>query len=103
MGTTLGLILAAYLKLVAQNLLLVLLALGFGMTEFMRYVHIDPLLSFLTAGFVVQNLSAQGEKLLHALVDRLLRYNSAWRLDEKGRGLFFGSPRLDVVVVGRPQ
>jgi Kef-type K+ transport system membrane component KefB len=30
-------------------------------------VHIDPLLSFLTAGFVVQNLSAQGEKLLHAV------------------------------------
>lgn len=67
MGTTLGLLLAAYLKLVGKNLLLVLLALGFGMTEFMRYVHIDPLLSFLTAGFVVQNLSAQGEKLLHAV------------------------------------
>lgn len=67
LGTTLGLMLAAYLRLVAQNLLLVLLALGFGMTEFMRYVHIDPLLSFLTAGFVVQNFSAQGEKLLHAV------------------------------------
>jgi hypothetical protein len=48
-------------------------------------------------------LQTEGEKLVHALVDRLLRYNSAWRLDEKGRGLFFGSPRLDVVVVGRPQ
>lgn len=67
MGTTLGLLLAAYLKLVGQHLLLVLLALGFGMTDFMRYVHIDPLLSFLTAGFVVQNLSDQGEKLLHAV------------------------------------
>ncbi|HYO97696.1 MAG TPA: cation:proton antiporter [Polyangiaceae bacterium] len=67
MGTTLGLLLAAYLKLVGKNLLLVLLALGFGMTEFMRYVHIDPLLSFLTAGFVVQNLSDQGDKLLHAV------------------------------------
>jgi Kef-type K+ transport system membrane component KefB len=67
MGTTLGLILAAYLKAVGKNLLLVLLGLGFGMTEFMRYVHIDPLLSFLTAGFVVQNLSAQGEHLLDAV------------------------------------
>lgn len=67
MGTTLGLLLVLYLKLVKHNLLVVLLALGFGMTEFMRYVHIDPLLSFLTAGFVVQNLSAQGEKLLHAV------------------------------------
>lgn len=67
MGTTLGLLLVLYLKLVEHNLLVVLLVLGFGMTEFMRYVHIDPLLSFLTAGFVVQNLSAQGEKLLHSV------------------------------------
>lgn len=66
-GTTLGLILAAYLKIVGRHLLLVLLALGFVLTEFMRYVHIDPLLSFLTAGFVVQNLSAQGERLLEAV------------------------------------
>lgn len=66
-GTTLGLALAAYLRLVGKNLLLVLLALGFGLTEFMRYIHIDPLLSFLTAGFVVQNLSLQGDKLLHAV------------------------------------
>jgi Kef-type K+ transport system membrane component KefB len=67
MGTTLGLALAVYLRLVAKNLLLVLLALGVVATEFMRYVHIDPLLSFLTAGFVVQNLTNQGEKLLHAV------------------------------------
>ncbi len=66
-GTTLGLVLAAYLRLVGKNLILVLLALGFGLTEFMRYIHIDPLLSFLTAGFVVQNLSNQGDKLLHAV------------------------------------
>lgn len=66
-GTSLGLALALYLRLVGKNLLLVLLALGFGLTEFMRYIHIDPLLSFLTAGFVVQNLSQQGDKLLHAV------------------------------------
>lgn len=66
-GTTVGLLLIAYLKLVERNLLLVLLAFGFGLTEFMHYVRIDPLLSFLTMGFVVQNLSAQGEKLLHAV------------------------------------
>jgi Kef-type K+ transport system membrane component KefB len=66
-GTTLGLLLAAYLKLVEKNLLLVLIGIGFGMSEFMRYVHIDPLLSFLTAGFVVQNLSDEGEKLLEAV------------------------------------
>ncbi|MGC4091572.1 MAG: sodium:proton exchanger [Polyangiaceae bacterium] len=66
-GTTLGLVLAVYLKLVGKNLILVLIALGLKMPDFMHYVKIDPLLSFLTAGFVVQNLSAQGEKLLEAV------------------------------------
>ncbi len=42
-------------------------------------------------------------KLLKALADRLVRYNAAWRLDEKGRGLFFGGVKLDLVVVGRTQ
>jgi hypothetical protein len=41
-------------------------------------------------------------RLLKALVDRLLRLNPAWRMDEKGRGLFAGSPRLDTVVISRP-
>jgi hypothetical protein len=44
---------------------------------------------------------ASGE-LVKVLADRLLRFNPAWRLDERGRGLFFGSPRLDTVVIGRP-
>jgi Kef-type K+ transport system membrane component KefB len=67
MGTTLGLLLAAYLKLVGKNLLVVLVALGFGLSDFMHYVHIDPLLSFMTAGFVVQNLSEEGEHLLEGV------------------------------------
>lgn len=67
MGTTLGLLLAIYLRLVGSQLLLVLLALGFGVTAGLKYVHVDPLLTFLTAGFVVQNLSNQGPKLLHGV------------------------------------
>lgn len=66
-GTTLGLVLALYLKVVGHSLVLVLLLLGFGVTEFMRYVHIDPLLSLLTAGFVVSNFTHQGPRLLHAV------------------------------------
>ncbi len=50
-----------------------------------------------------EEVKARGDDLLRALADRLLRYNSAWRVDEAGRGLFFGQPRLDVVVVGRPR
>jgi Kef-type K+ transport system membrane component KefB len=67
LGTTVGLLLALYLWLVSGQLLLVLLALGFGLTEGLRYLHFDPLLTFLTAGFVVANLSDQGHKLLHAV------------------------------------
>ena len=34
--------------------------------------------------------------------DRLLRYDERYRVDSKGRGLLFGSPRLDLVVIGSP-
>jgi Kef-type K+ transport system membrane component KefB len=67
LGTTLGLLLAAYLRVVGKYLLLVFLLLGFGMSELLYYLHFEPLLTFLTAGFLVQNLTDQGEKLLHAI------------------------------------
>ena len=67
LGTTLGLVLAAYLKLVGRHLLVVLIALGFGATEVLSYLHFEPMLTFLVAGFVVRNLSQQGERLLHSV------------------------------------
>ena len=44
-------------------------------------------------------------KPLKILTDRLLRYNQAWRVapEGRGRGFFFGRPRLDLVVVGREE
>ena len=48
-----------------------------------------------------EKLKEQAELPLRALVDRLFRLNAAWRLDEKGRGLFLGRARLDMIVVGR--
>jgi Kef-type K+ transport system membrane component KefB len=66
-GTTLALLLAIYLRFVGSYLILVLVLLGFGFSEGIRYIHLDPLLTFLTAGFVVQNLSTGGDKLLHAI------------------------------------
>jgi hypothetical protein len=48
-----------------------------------------------------QRLEDESGELLRILADRLLRLDPSWRLDEKGRGLFFGRPRLDTVVVGR--
>ena len=49
-----------------------------------------------------QLLEDHSGKVLKVLADRLLRLEPSWRLDERGRGLFFGSPRLDTVVIGRP-
>lgn len=67
LGTTLGIVLAVYLRISGKQLLLVLLGLGFGLTALLDYVHLDPLLSFMVAGFVVQNFSNGGEKLLDAV------------------------------------
>jgi Kef-type K+ transport system membrane component KefB len=67
LGTTLGLALAAYIRLVGRQLILVFVAMGFGLSEVMRYLHYDPLLAFMVTGFVVQNLSNQGERFIAAI------------------------------------
>ncbi len=67
LGTTLGLLLAAYMRLVGKQIVLVLIALGFGMTNLLKYLHMDVLLVYLAAGFIVQNLSRQGDAFLHAV------------------------------------
>jgi Kef-type K+ transport system membrane component KefB len=66
-GTTLGLLLIVYLKLVGRALVVLLVALGFVASEILDYLGFEPLLAFLVAGFVVQNLSSQGEKFLTAI------------------------------------
>jgi len=38
--------------------------------------------------------------VLEVMADRLLRYDAKYRLDEKGRGLFLGRARIDIVAVG---
>jgi hypothetical protein len=67
LGTTLGLVLSLYLWLVGSNLLVVLIAIGFGLTEGLHYLRFEPLLAFMVAGFVVANFSQQGHKLLSAV------------------------------------
>ncbi|HEX3854416.1 MAG TPA: cation:proton antiporter [Polyangiaceae bacterium] len=66
-GVTLGLGLAIYLRLVGRQLLLVLVAIGFGLSDTFNYIGVDSLLAFLSAGFVVTNLSDQGPKLLESI------------------------------------
>jgi Kef-type K+ transport system membrane component KefB len=67
LGSTLGLLLAAYLRFVGRPLVLVFVALGLVMTQVLDYLRFDWLLIFITAGFVVQNLSAQGDRFLEEI------------------------------------
>jgi Kef-type K+ transport system membrane component KefB len=67
LGTTLGLVLAAYMRLVGKQLILVFVALGFGLSEMLGYLRFDALLTFMVAGFVVQNLSKQGPRFIKAI------------------------------------
>jgi Kef-type K+ transport system membrane component KefB len=67
LGTTLGIILAAYTRFVKAQLLLVFLGLGFGMSALVAYLRFDSLLAFMVAGFVVRNLSRQGDAFIEAI------------------------------------
>ena len=64
LGTTLGLVIAAYLRLVNRQMLVVLLVLGFGASTILDYLQFDSLLTFMVAGFIVRNMSKQGHKLI---------------------------------------
>jgi Kef-type K+ transport system membrane component KefB len=64
LGTTLGLVLAAYLRLVNRQMLVVLLVLGFGVSTVLDYLQFDSLLTFMVAGIVVRNMSQQGHKFV---------------------------------------
>jgi Kef-type K+ transport system membrane component KefB len=66
-GTTLGLVIAAYLRLVNRQMLVVLLVLGFGVSTVLEYLRFDPLLTFMVAGFIVRNMSNQGGKFVQCI------------------------------------
>jgi Kef-type K+ transport system membrane component KefB len=63
-GVTYGLIIALYFFAVGKEPLLFLLVTAYGVTAFCTYFHYDTLLVFAMAGFVVTNMSRQGEKLV---------------------------------------
>jgi Kef-type K+ transport system membrane component KefB len=65
LGTTLGLVIAAYLRLVNRQMLVVLLVLGFGASTVLDYLRFDSLLTFMVAGIIVRNMSQQGQRFVH--------------------------------------
>ena len=64
LGTTLGLVIAVYLRVVNRQMLVVLLVLGFGVSTVLDYLQFDALLTFMVAGFIVRNMSNQGKRFV---------------------------------------
>ncbi len=67
LGTTLGLVTGLYLAVVDRGVILFLLGLAFATSQLDAYFGYDSMLVFAVAGFVVQNLTRQGPKLLAAV------------------------------------
>jgi len=67
LGTTLGLATGLYLATVDRGIILFLLGLAFATSQLDAYFGYDSMLVFAVAGFVVQNLTRQGPKLLSAV------------------------------------
>lgn len=68
-GALLGTAVAVYLRFVGEELLLFAVLAAFLGSEVARMVHVEAVLTLLTAGFVAENLShrARGEALRHAM------------------------------------
>jgi Kef-type K+ transport system membrane component KefB len=62
-GTTFGLVTVVYLRFVKQGGIVFLVVLTYAATELAGTLGYDSMLTFIVAGFVVENLSAQGENL----------------------------------------
>jgi Kef-type K+ transport system membrane component KefB len=66
-GVVVGVVIAIYLRQVAGNAALFLLAVSIGVAEIGSRVHLDPLLVALAAGMVLRNLTELGERVLHEI------------------------------------
>ena len=69
-GGALGVGVAAYIRWVGQEFLIILAGLCFGVTWLAGQIGVDPLLSFLFAGFIVRNFT-RAHGTLKESVDRL--------------------------------
>jgi Kef-type K+ transport system membrane component KefB len=68
-GTVLGGAVAVYLRFVKRELMLFAVLVTFFGSEIARLVHVETLLTLLTAGFVMENISrdGDGDALRHAM------------------------------------
>lgn len=66
-GALIGLGIAAYLRFAGKELMLFAVLITFFGLELTRVLHVELLLTLLTAGFVSENVSKDGERLRHAM------------------------------------
>lgn len=66
-GAVLGGLIIAYVRFVGAEMLLFVAGLVLASAEVSRMLHLDLLLVFIAAGFVVRNFSKVWEEVLHAL------------------------------------
>ncbi|MGB0680800.1 MAG: cation:proton antiporter, partial [Polyangiales bacterium] len=66
-GLALGALISLYLRYVRREVLLFLVAFVYTATYVAQRLHLDPVLLFLAAGFLVANFSREGETLIHSV------------------------------------
>jgi Kef-type K+ transport system membrane component KefB len=66
-GGLIGLGVAAYMRFVGRELMLFAVLVAFFGLEITRMLHVELLLTLIVAGFVIENVSSQGEQLRHAM------------------------------------
>jgi Kef-type K+ transport system membrane component KefB len=67
LGAVIGVAIIAYVRLVHAEMLLFVAALVLAVAELSRALHLDLLLVFIAAGFVVRNFSKHADQVLHPL------------------------------------
>ncbi|MEJ2719676.1 MAG: cation:proton antiporter [bacterium] len=66
-GVFLGVVVMSYIRWLGGYLPVFLVGLGFVGSLVCRHYHLDPLLAFMVAGFVVQNFTIAGKALINGL------------------------------------
>lgn len=66
-GALTGVAVAAYLRFVGKELMLLAILVAFFGIEIARIAHVELLLMLLVAGFVTESISERGEELRHAM------------------------------------
>jgi Kef-type K+ transport system membrane component KefB len=66
-GLFFGSIIGIYIKWVGGYLPIFLMGIGLVGSVVCRYYHLEPLLAFMIAGFIVENYSSQGKRLILGL------------------------------------